>query len=82
MIENPQHEILNIKINDKKTEGKLGSMDFNISELLVQDNLSIDRKFNLNCPSSYSATLTMAVSLKVYYFSLHGNRLVLIFFLI
>jgi hypothetical protein len=80
MVENPQHEVLSIKINDKKTEGKLSSMDFNISELLVQDNLSIDRKFNLNSPSSYSATLTMAISLKVYYFSLHFNRLIIIFF--
>lgn len=66
MVENPQHEVLNIKINDKKTEAKLTSMDFNISELLVEDNLSIDRKFNLNCPSSYSATLTMAISLKIF----------------
>ena len=65
MIENPQHEVINVKINDKKTDGKLCTMDLNISELLTQDSLCLDKKFNLNCPGSYNASITMAISLKV-----------------
>ena len=65
MIENPQHEVLSLKINDKKTDNKLCTMEFNISELLSQDQLSLDKKFNLDCPSSFSASVTIAMSLKV-----------------
>jgi hypothetical protein len=64
MIENPEHETLHLKIEDKKTERKICNLDFNFNELLEQKNLYLDRQFSLDCPG-YSARVTMALSLKV-----------------
>ena len=64
MVENSEHEVLNIKINDKKTDRKLCKLDFSLCELLKQPDLCLDQQLSLDCPG-FTSKLTIALSLKV-----------------
>ena len=67
VIENPEHEALLLQIFDKKTEKRISSLEFNLCELLEQNNLCLNQEFSLNC-QEYLVTkpkLTMKLTLKV-----------------
>ena len=63
LVENPENEVLNLKIHDNKNNQKICSLFFNLNELLNQNKLSIERQFSFD--SHYSAKVTMGLSLKV-----------------
>ena len=63
LVENPENEVLNLKIHDNKNNQKICSLFFNLNELLNQNKLSIERQFSFD--SHYSVKVTMGLSLKV-----------------
>jgi hypothetical protein len=63
LVENPEHEVLNLIIHDKKNDQKICSLCVNINQLLIKNNFSLDQQFHFD--SDYSAKVTMGLSLKV-----------------
>lgn len=66
-INNPEDEQLVCKVEDEKSKTTIAYCDLPILELLNEENMTVDRKFDLNCmQAGYMPKLTMKLSLYVY----------------
>ena len=65
-INNPEDEQLVCKIEDEKTKTTIAYCDLPVLELLNEEDLTVDRKFDLNCmQAGYLPKLSMKLTLRV-----------------
>lgn len=67
-INNPEDEQLVCKIEDEKTKSTIAYCDIPVIELLNEENLVVDRKFDMSCmQAGYLPKINLKLTLRVFY---------------
>ncbi|KAJ8668536.1 hypothetical protein QAD02_010199 [Eretmocerus hayati] len=65
LVNDPENDILNVKVYDKKSKTVLGTFDFKLSALLTADDMEFDRQeYSLQSNGSNS-TITLSMALRI-----------------